>query len=215
MVDEATKMTTSPRSRRYESPMRARQAQETRAALLAAAAGLFTERGWVSTSMRDVAREAGVATETLYAHFSSKQALLQATIDVAAVGDAAEVAVADRPEFAALGQGQRAERIAAAARLVASIHHRTSPFARVLREAAPSNAEIAEMLRATRDRQRQDIQAGMSLVLGRPATAVELDEVWPLLSPELQLLLVVDSGWSDEQYEQWVAQMLERVLARS
>jgi AcrR family transcriptional regulator len=195
--------------------MRARRAQETRAALLDAGATLFSTRGWVSTSMRDVAREAGVATETLYAHFSSKRALLQAVIDIAVVGDEQPVAVADRPEFAALGQGRRAERIAAAAHLTTSIHERTSAFAKVLREAAPSNPEIAEMLDATRRRQRQDVQAGVGLVIGRAPSATEVGEIWALLSPEVYLLLVEESGWAVAQYEQWVAQTLERVLARS
>ena len=56
--------------------------------------------------MREVAAEAGVATETLYVHFSSKRALLQAVVDVAVVGDAEPIAVAERPEFRADGNWQ-------------------------------------------------------------------------------------------------------------
>ena len=43
--------------------MRARRAQD-RAAVMAAAARLFTANGWAATGMRDVARAAGGATET-------------------------------------------------------------------------------------------------------------------------------------------------------
>ncbi|NLV55713.1 MAG: helix-turn-helix transcriptional regulator, partial [Acidimicrobiales bacterium] len=48
--------------RTYRSPRREQQARETREALLTAATTLFTTRGWAATGMRDIAREAGVAT---------------------------------------------------------------------------------------------------------------------------------------------------------
>src|SRR5215210_3714668 len=113
--------TVAKRSRRYDSPIRARRAQETRAALMTAAAELFTTKGWAASGMRDVAAAAGVATETVYSHFASKRALLQAVVDVAVVGDEQPLAVAERDEFAALGRGSRAKRMAATAALVRSV----------------------------------------------------------------------------------------------
>lgn len=165
--------------------------------------------------MRDVAQRAGVALETLYSHFSSKRALFDAVIDRAVVGDDARVAVADRAEFAALGRGRRVERIAAAAALLSDIHRRTAPFARLVREAATSEAEIAQVLAATRERQRQDVEAGLALILGRPPTARERDGVWALMSPEVYLLLIDGSGWSIDEYRTWVADTLSSVLPRS
>ena len=182
---------------------------------MAAAAELFTTRGWAGTGMRDVARAAGVATETVYSHFSSKRVLLQAVIDVAVVGDEEQVAVAERDEFAALGRGRRAERIASAAALVRDIHERTASYAKVLREAAPGDEQIAEALVATRARQRQDIAAGAALLVGRPPSTEEVDELWALLSPEVYLLLVDETGWTPDAYERWVATTLDRVLPRS
>ncbi len=199
-------------TRRYESPRRARQAQETRAAVMAAAGELFTTRGWAGTGMRDVAKAAGVATETVYAHFSSKRVLLQAVIDVAVVGDEEQVAVAERDEFAALGRGPRPERIAGAAALIRGINERTAAYLGVIREAAPGDEQIAEVLAATRAGQRRDVDAGLTLILGRPPTTVEADEVWALMSPELYLLLVDTAGWTPDGYEAWMATLLERTL---
>jgi AcrR family transcriptional regulator len=198
--------------RRYRSPLREQQAQQTRAALLAAATRLFTTRGWAATGMRDIAREAGVATETLYAHFSSKTGLLQRVIDIAIVGDDAAVPLAERAEFATLGRGSRAERIAAAASLVATVNVRTAGFARVVREAAPTDQAIAELLEATRERQRRDVAAGIELVTGRTPTGAERDGVWALLSPEVYVLLCDACGWSTGQYEAWLAETLESVI---
>lgn len=208
-----TRASTDPAPRRsYRSPRREQQAKATRDALLAAATDLFTTRGWANTGMRDIARQAGVATETIYSHFSSKAELLQRAIDIAVVGDDAAIPVARRPEFADMGTGTRPERIAAAARLVTGIHARTDGFAKVLREAAPTDESIAEVLRATRERQRVDVGAGMTLVLGRPPTPEELDTTWALLSVEVYLLLVEESGWSAARYEAWLNALLEATI---
>jgi AcrR family transcriptional regulator len=201
--------------RTYASPLRAKRAEETRTSLLGAATELFTTKGWANTGMRDVAREAGVAVETLYSHYSSKRKLLDAVIDHAVVGDDEPVAVAERPEFLAMGQGRRADRIAAAASIAAAIHDRTAPFAKLIREAAATDEEFAELLRATRERQRLDVGAGLGLILGRSPTDDERDGAWAIVSPEIHLLLVEESGWSLDQYRHWVAETLGRVLPRS
>jgi AcrR family transcriptional regulator len=202
-------------ARRYESPLRARRADETRAALLVAATELFTTRGWASTGMRDVARAAGVAVETLYSHFASKRKLLDAVVDHAVVGDDRPVAVAERPEFLAMGRGRRSARIAAAAALVTAVHERTAPFARLIREASVGDDEIAEVLGATRERQRADVEAGVALVLGRTPTVDERDGVWAITSPEVYLLLVHESGWTPAHYQGWLAATLAGVLPRT
>jgi len=204
---------TADRGRRpYVSPLRAQRAAETKALLIRAATDLFTDRGWAGTGMRDVAREAGVAVETLYSHYPSKRKLLDAVVDQAVVGDDAPVAVAERPEFLALGRGRRRERIAAAATLVTTIHERTAPFARLIREAAASDAEIAGVLRDTRERQRADIAAGLALVLGRAPTTAERDGVWAILGLEVHDLLRRESGWSRDDYERWVSETMARLL---
>ncbi|HEX2383388.1 MAG TPA: helix-turn-helix domain-containing protein [Acidimicrobiales bacterium] len=205
--------TRAARSRRsYRSPLRERRAAETRSAILAAADRLFMTKGWAGTGMRDVASAAGVATETLYGHFSSKRVLLQEVINIALVGDTEPVAVADRPEFAAMSRGSHADRTAAAARLVTAIYGRTVTLAKVIREAAASDGEIGDMLQATRERQREDVAGAIKLIAGREPTVAERDGVWALTSPEVYLLLVENSGWSADQYESWMAETLERVV---
>jgi AcrR family transcriptional regulator len=79
------------RSRRLERQRRARREQgiarrrgrlpggasgdETRDRIIEAAVRLFAERGYGSTSVRDVARRAHVRVSTLYHHFRSKEAM--------------------------------------------------------------------------------------------------------------------------------------------
>lgn len=202
-------------TRRYRSPLRTGRAAETRHAVLTAATELFVANGWAATGMRDVATAAGVALETVYAHFSSKPGLLRAVADAAVMGDERPLPLAERPEFLALGQGRRSARISATARLLTGIQGRMSPIARVLLEAAPADAAMAELLHATREDQRVDIEAALELVIGRPPTVEERDGVWAIASPEVYLLLTDESGWTPEQYEQWFAQTIERVIPRA
>jgi AcrR family transcriptional regulator len=183
--------------------------------VLDAARELFVANGWVATGMRDVAAAAEVSVETVYSHFSSKRGLLRAVADAAVVGDDAPVPLAERADFLAMGQGRRPARIRAAARVLTAVHVRTAPFAVLLRQVAPADEEIAEMLRSTRERQRVDVARAMELVSGRAPTRPECDGAWALTSPELYLLLVEESGWTPEQYESWIAAALEHVIPRS
>ena len=162
--------------------------------------------------MREVASDAGVAIETLYGYFPSKRALFQAAVDIALVGDAAPVAVADRPEFAAIGRGSHTDRTAAAARLLASVFGRSAPLIKVIREAAANDGDIADMLRGARERQRQDVRAAIELITGREATVAERDGLWAVTSPEIYLLLVEESGWTPDQYEAWMAETLAHLI---
>jgi len=165
--------------------------------------------------MRDVAAEAGVATETVYAYFPSKRDLLQAVVDLAVVGDDQPVALAKRAEFAAIGQGTREARINAAARLLTGVHVRTAAFAKVLREAANNDQEIAGLLKATRERQRRDVTAAVELIIGGEVGETDRDGVWALTSPEVYLLLVESSGWTVDQYEAWMREILEGAVPSS
>ena len=63
-------------------PLRARQAEATRALLIDTARDLFTEQGYGATSIDDIIRQAGVARGALYHHFPGKEALFAAVYDV-------------------------------------------------------------------------------------------------------------------------------------
>jgi len=87
---------------RHADGMRA-DARRNYQRLLAAAAGAFTERGADDVSLEEIARRAGVGIGTLYRHFPTRQALLEAVYrdQVDALGArAAELAQSDSPAAA-------------------------------------------------------------------------------------------------------------------
>ena len=64
----------SPRQRDPEGAAAARA--ERRAEVLAAAAELFASRGYVATTVREVAEAAGMLGGSLYYHFDSKESMI-------------------------------------------------------------------------------------------------------------------------------------------
>ena len=56
----------------------AQRSEETKQAILAAAATLFSERGYDSVTMREIAKTAGCSHTTIYIYFNDKETLLHA-----------------------------------------------------------------------------------------------------------------------------------------
>jgi AcrR family transcriptional regulator len=199
-------------TRRYESPLRAAQAEQTRRRIVAAGSRLLAERGWAGTSMREVAREAGVSVETIYATVGSKPDLLKVAMDTATVGDDAPVPLAERPEFQRMGSGPLPDRLAAAAGLMVEINCRGAGLHRVLEDGARSEARLAELLRVTRTNRWQTTRLGVEGVLGHPVEPRQVDEIYVVVGPATYRALVEECGWSREQYTAWLADALARLL---
>jgi AcrR family transcriptional regulator len=198
-------------TRTYRSPRRALQAQQTRAAVLAACRALFGERGWAATGVRDVAAAAEVSVETVYATLGGKVALLTAALDGAVAGDDEPIPLSERPAFLAMGEGGFDERVTAAAALITDIHLRTIGLQRALREGAGGEPALAELLTTQEENRRTSTGLGMTLVLGRPVDDRERDLFWAQTSPEVYDALVNRSGWSTEDYAAWVASLIENL----
>jgi AcrR family transcriptional regulator len=181
--------------------------------VLTTATRLFGEHGWAATGMRDVAREARVSVETVYASFGTKADLLMASIDLAVVGDAEPVPLNQRPEFAELGQGDLEHRFGAAARLIVDIHRRTAGVNFALREAAASDPRLEHLMREREQGRRENVAQGLVLVLGHPVAAEQVDAIWALVDIGVYRSLRDLRGWSDETYASWLAQTLSRLLS--
>ena len=190
----------------YHSPLRARQAAETRQDVLSAATRLFIERGWAATTLAAVSAEAGTAVETVYSAFGSKSGLLIAAINVAIVGDNDDTPLVERAEFAALGAGKRSEQLVAAARIITRALVHAVPLMGALQEASASDTASKVRLQAYETDRRSVIQAGLRLILGKQPPEMLIDSIWALASPEIFAKLTGERGWTVERYEQWLVQ---------
>ena len=76
----------------------------------------------------------------------------------------------------------------------------------------PVEPELAARLEEARERQRRNVQVGGAMVAGRELSGAEAEGLWAVLSQEVYELLTGSAGWSPEQYEQWVAGAIIRLL---
>lgn len=197
---------------KYRSPLRARQAAETRRSVIDASLELFSTQGWTATTVPMIARNAGVAEDTIYKTFGNKTALLMEVMEIALVGDDGETAMIDRPDFADVGVGRRPERLRKGVRYAITAYERSVGMLDALREAAASDEVARERLTRYQQDRHELIAAGTALILGREPTVEVIDAVWTLLSPEVYSYLIIGRGWSAEQAEDWLVAMMQVAL---
>ncbi|WP_068275752.1 TetR/AcrR family transcriptional regulator [Aldersonia kunmingensis] len=203
-------------TRAYRSPRRRLQADQTRAAILEAARDLFATRGWVGTSVRDIARTADVSIETVYATVGAKAAVLKAALDFSIAGDDEPIPIAERPGFAAIRRGATLrDRARAAARVTGETNERAAQLEPALRQGALVDRELADLLAEYEDGRRRDIVLGGELVVGRELTQTEFDELWTLTSIPVTVMLVRDCGWGQDAFQEWLTDRIEELFTRA
>lgn len=202
----------------YDNRRRQDTARATRARILAAATASFVGRSFAGTTIRQVAEDAGVSPETVYKTFGSKAALLKAVYDVALVGDDEAVPLAARPEAIAVRDARSPTAAALAyAELAQLIASRVDPLLRVILGARDTDAALAEFA-STTDRERHAgstfyVQhwAGQGWLRDDISIEHAVDAVWALNSPQSRWLLL-DHGWSDQEYTRWLAGLIEHAI---
>lgn len=204
-----------PPRRRYHSPIRAEQAQETRRRILAAALQLFPERGYAGTTVAAVASAADVSTETIYTTLGGKRGLLESVIDSAIAGVDADVP-RDDPRWWSEVQRLRdpRQRLSRMVEHTCLITARTSAIHAIIRGAADKEPFAValrrrlfqERLAAQTERIRRFLEADL-----RPGLSVtEAGQCYSTLTgPELYHLLTVDLGWPPERHREWLTRLLE------
>jgi AcrR family transcriptional regulator len=200
--------------RRYDSPHRRGQAAATRRQILEAAQRLFERDGYAATSVAAVAREAGVASKTVYLAFGSKRGLLLALWHLLLRGDEEPVPVGERDWFRAVVEEPDPERrLRLNARNSRAVKERAGSLLAVVRDAAPVDPEIDALWQRIEREFRANQRAVVELLHTQGALREGLDVeraadvLWALNHPSLYWLLVGERGWSGDEYEAWLADL--------
>lgn len=206
-----------PVKRTYDSSRRQAQASETRREILRAAHDLFVDQGYGRTTITDIARAAGVSPETIYATFKNKATVLARVWDLTIGGDDEEVVFHERPEIMAIRtEPDLGRRFMLHARMSTATARRMAPFALAVRDAAGTEPSAAQML-AEMGRQRYE---GMGVMAREAAATGQLavpeqecrDVIWAMTDGTLWHQFVVERGWTDEQYADWLGRMWVAML---
>jgi AcrR family transcriptional regulator len=205
--------------RSYRSAFRVARAADTRTTLLAAAARLFAERGYVATSIDEIARAAGVSRATVFTSVGGKPMLLKAAYDAALVGDEEAVPLVERERSRKIrGEPDAGRYLERYAQLASEVQGRIAIISEVVRGAAgadPGARALYDKMQAERLIGARhivgDVEAKGGLRRGlRTATAVDI--VWTLIEPGLYVRLVHQRGWSAARYASWLGETLQAQL---
>ncbi len=206
-------------SRTHDFPRRRARARATRTRVLEAARALFTEWGYVATTIDVIATRADVSPETVYSTFGTKRALLSELVDVSIAGGDDAPPIFEQPwvqEMREEPDPRRRLRILAGNGR--SILERRAAVDEVVRGAAAADPEIATLWERGKAQRLAGQREGLRIVMGAAGTGEGMDLetasdiLYAIGSPETYRLLVVDRGWSGAQFERWYGETLERLL---
>jgi len=203
--------------RRYDSPRRAEQARQTRAAVTSAAQRLFLRDGFAATTIAAIAAEAGVSAETIYKAFGGKPGLVRAICEQALAGEG-PIPAETRSDHLQASEPDPRKIIRGWGRLSAEIAPLVSPILLLLRAAALTDPQMAslrgeiEASRLTRMiRNARTLAEGGHLRAGM--TTEHAGEImWTYSSPELYELLVVSRRWPPQEYGIFIADAMIAAL---
>lgn len=191
--------------------LREEHAQITRQRIAAAARQLFARNGYAATKLTEIAVEAGVAVQTVYAVYGSKAGIL----------DALRQGVMTQPEAQAfyreaMAADSAAHRIELFARSIRWRWERSADVTAIFRDAATTDAGIRAGLAATLEQRRRGIRALAERLqddlrpgIGVGIAAAILDA---LSLAEVYAELVEVQGWTADAYETWLAAAIAREL---
>lgn len=197
----------------YQSPVRKRQAANTRRRIVEATRQLLEKEGYAGMTIEAIARRAEVSAQSVYGIFKSKTGILIELLDESTFGPEYEEAVRK-----ALSAEDPETRLRLAAPIARQIHDAQSAAFDLLRGAGVVAPELAN-LELQRECLRYERQERMIISLrdarrlrqGVDYTAAR-DIFWMLTGRDIYRMLVRERGWSSEKYQGWLANALVHSL---
>ena len=164
--------------------------------------------------MRPIAEEAGVAVQTLYSTFGSKQGMLLALVDT----------VREQTDAQDLGDRIRRsdeplEIVRLAAHIRRQILERCGDIVATFREGAAGDPEVAAAYGEGQRRTREGITGVCSRLeaIGALRSGLKLKQAVDLVAAMFAAEIFEEltgprSGWSPDEYERWLSERLSEML---
>ena len=198
---------------------REQRARRTRDRIVEAATRLFLDRGYVATTVDALARDAGVATATVYQAFGTKEAILAAGLDFTIAGDLEPVAVLDREWVRAVrGEPDPVQRLRLVIHNTTEIAARTAAIKEVMRDAAAIEPSIRDLIQQDHEGRYKTQQTLVEVLLAESAGhsgsrgPSAVDTFFTLVNSDVFRLFVGHLGWTIQEWREWLYQLLSRDL---
>lgn len=205
--------------RPYRSARRAEQAAATRQAILVAARDLFVRNGYGATTVAEVAAQASVAVDTVYASIGRKPELLRELVETAISGVDHAVPADERDYVVRIrATPGAADKLRLFADATGAIQQRMAPVFLALRDAAHTDAACADLWRQISERRAANMRqlAAELLATGEVRRELAIDDIadviWSMNGAEYWDLLVRQRGWAPARFAQWLADAWTRLL---
>jgi AcrR family transcriptional regulator len=201
------------KKRVYNSKTRSEQAGHTKSRILHAAKKLFEAEGFECVTIEKLAQAAEVSAPTIYALFQSKRGILRALMDEALPTPQRKALVGEIKL-----EKSTKKRLEIAAKIARQMYDGEKAQMDIFRGAsvlAPEFKELEkerERRRYRRERESVQTMAKEKSLLKGLSFSKARDILWAFTGRDLYRLLVIERGWTSEQYEKWLAQLLIKTL---
>ena len=205
--------------RPYDASRRQERATENQERALEVARRLFAERGYAETTMDEIATASGVAVPTLYAAFGSKRGVLSRLLDRLVSGEPGAPPILQTASARAVfAEPNRRRALALFAAHMATIQERIAPIYEVMKSAARTEADAAELFARAQKNRFANLEKVAAQLAERGPLRKNLSvgdaarTIWVLASPEVRQMLVTQAGWSPERYQAWLGETLAAAI---
>lgn len=186
---------------------------QTKVRILTAAKKLFESEGFEQVTIEKIAEAGDVSAPTIYAIFQSKRGVLRALMDE----------VFPKEQFEALvessNQAKSPEaRLQFSAKIARQLYDAEKNQMDAFRGAAFLSLEFKELEREREMRRYNRQQITIQAMEKEQSLATHLsikkarDLLWAFTGRDLYRMLVMERGWTSDDYEQWLGQMLVEAL---
>ena len=197
------------KSRPYDASRRRADAARTRTRMLDTAERMLLADGYAATTVAAIAAAAGVSAELVYKNFGGKAGLVRAIQQRGLLG-AGPVGAPDRSDALSASDLDARSLLREWSVLSTEVAPRTAPIMLLVRTAAASDGDLADLVEEMADQRLQRMALNAERLTAHAGVRGDLtveqirDILWTYTSPELFDLLVGQRGWTIEAYSDFL-----------
>ena len=199
------------RKRNYNASLRQEQAQMTRQRILDAARRLLTRGTYTTVTMEDIAKEAGVAYQTVYAVFGTKLQLAKTMVQDGFHFEGVEELAARAKSSPDPEVGLRI-----GAEISRCINETCGDLVRFMRESGDSELlaryHQGEEMRLSKESHLPALLLASGRLRPELSQAEVLAVLWAMTGSDHYSMLVFQRGWTPSRYEDWLGSALISLL---